>query len=130
MTHPEEFTDTDPRAMEVWLDLQRRMTAGEKLAATLKASEFLLKTWETEVRIEHPDAGEPEVRLRVAARHLSRDLMIRAYGWDPEIHGISGPVSDAFAELPFGGRRVDMDYVRKWAAECGVTERLEQMLDE
>ena len=28
--HPEEFQDTDPRAMEVWLDLQRRMTPEEK----------------------------------------------------------------------------------------------------
>ena len=35
MTHPEEFTDTDPRAMEVWLDLQRRMPAGEKLAVAV-----------------------------------------------------------------------------------------------
>jgi hypothetical protein len=24
-SHPEEFRDTDPRAMEVWLELQRNM---------------------------------------------------------------------------------------------------------
>src|SRR5258708_33596162 len=106
------------------------MPTGEKLAATLNASEFLLKTWEAEVRAEHPHAGEADVRLRVAARHLSRDLMIQAYGWDPEIHGIAGPLNDAFAELPFGGKRVDMDYVRKWAAQCGVIERLERILNE
>src|SRR5579862_4977528 len=100
MTHPEEFTDTDPRAMEVWVDLLRRMPAGEKLAATLRASEFLLKTWESEVRKEHPLASEAEVRLRVGARHLPRDLMIRAYGWDPSLYGISDPVSDAFSGLP------------------------------
>jgi hypothetical protein len=29
MTHPEEFTYTDPRAMEVWLELMRRMPAGK-----------------------------------------------------------------------------------------------------
>ena len=127
MTHPEEFSDTDPRAMEVWLDLMRHMTVSEKLAATLKASEFLLKAWESEVRAEQPDAGESEVRLRVAARHLSRDLMIRVYGWDPEIHGIANCVPGAFDGLPFSGQRVDMDYVKTWAANCGVSERLERM---
>ncbi len=130
MLHPQEFTDTDPRAMEVWLDLLRQMPAGEKLAATLSPSEFLLETWESEVRIEHPQAGEAEVRLRVAARHLSRDLMIQVYGWDPGIHGISDPMSGVFDDLPFGGKRVDMDYVRKWAAQCDVTERLGRTHDE
>jgi len=32
----------------------------------------------------HPEASDHEVLLRVAARHLPRELMIRAYGWDPE----------------------------------------------
>jgi hypothetical protein len=130
MPHPEEFTDTDPRAMEVWLDIQRRMTAGEKLAATLKASDFLLKTWESEVRAEHPHVDEIEVRLRVAARHLSRDLMIRAYGWDPKIHGISDPANDTLYGLPFGGTRMDMDYVRHWAAQLKVGDLLDRLLAE
>ena len=82
--HPPEFTDTDPRAMEVWLDLQRRMSPGQKLGATLNASQFLLQLYEMGVRRLHPDANDREVLLRVAARHLPRDLVIRAYGWDPE----------------------------------------------
>lgn len=82
--HPEEFTDTDPRVMEVWLDIQRRMPPGEKLRAVLEASAFVLSMYEAGVRLDHPDASDREVLLRVAARHLSRDLMIRAYGWDPE----------------------------------------------
>ena len=82
--HPREFTDTDPRAMEVWLDLLRRMPPGEKLAATLSASQFLLQMYEMGVRSAYPGADDREVLLRVAARHLPRDLMIRAYGWDPE----------------------------------------------
>ena len=82
--HAPEFTDTDPRAMEVWLDLMRRMPAGEKLGATLNASQFLLQLYEMGVRRLHPDANDREVLLRVAARHLPRDLVIRAYGWDSE----------------------------------------------
>jgi hypothetical protein len=34
----------------------------------------------------YPQASEREVFLRVAARRLDRDSMIRAYGWDPALH--------------------------------------------
>jgi hypothetical protein len=82
--HPPEFSDTDPQAMEVWLDLLRRMTPGEKLAATLNLSAFALQMSEAGVRSLHPLASDREVFLRAAARRLPRDLMIRVYGWDPE----------------------------------------------
>ncbi|MCU1336921.1 MAG: hypothetical protein JWO19_2502 [Bryobacterales bacterium] len=65
--HRAQFADTDPHAMEVWLDLLRRMSPGEKLGATLNASQFLLQLYEM--------------------GHLPRDLVIRAYGWDPEADG-------------------------------------------
>jgi hypothetical protein len=39
------------------------------------------------VRLRHPDAGPDEVRLRALALRLGRDLMIAAYGWDPDIEG-------------------------------------------
>ena len=86
MPHPPEFQDTDPRAMEVWLSLQRNMAPGEKLIAVLDASALVLSMYEAGVRLQRPDASDREVLLRTAARHLSRDLMIRAYGWDPEGH--------------------------------------------
>ena len=38
MVHPREFQDTDPKAMEVWLELLRKKPAGEKLAAALELS--------------------------------------------------------------------------------------------
>ncbi len=81
--HPQEFADTDPRAMEVWLELLRRMTPGEKIAASLNAAQFVLQMYEMGVRRLYPDADDSEVLRRVAARHLPRELVIRAYGWDP-----------------------------------------------
>ena len=72
--------------MEVWLDLQRRMPPGDKIFTVLAASQFVLQMYEAGVRLQYPQASEREVLLRTAARHLSRDLMIRAYGWDPELH--------------------------------------------
>ena len=87
MNHPQEYTDTDPQTMEVWVDLQRHMPAGVKLAAVLNASQFVLQMYEMGVRRAHPQANDREVLLRVAARHLPRELIIGAYGWDPEGDG-------------------------------------------
>ena len=72
--------------MEVWLDLLRKMPPGDKLATTLALSDFARRLSETGVRMQYPEADDREVFLRTAARHLSRDLMIRAYGWDPDEH--------------------------------------------
>ncbi len=38
----------------------------------------------------HPQAGEREVLVRLAARHLDRELVIRAYGWYPDDSHTSG----------------------------------------
>jgi hypothetical protein len=88
--HAPEFGDTAPLAMAAWLDLLRNMSSGEKLAQALRLSEFAIKLSEAGVRLAHPSADEREVFLRAAARRLSRDLMIRVYGWDPESDGHPG----------------------------------------
>jgi predicted RNA-binding Zn ribbon-like protein len=84
VTHPPEFTDTDPRALEVWRNLLRSKTPGERLMMALQLSEMAIRMSEAGVRTQYPNASEREVFLRAAARRLPRDLMIRAYGWDPE----------------------------------------------
>jgi hypothetical protein len=84
MIHAEEYTDTDPRVMQKWIEIQREMPVGKKLAAVLGASQFLLQMYEMGVREMYPNASDREILLRVAARHLPRQLMIQAYGWDPE----------------------------------------------
>ena len=83
VVHPEEFRDTDPRAIEAWIKLLRDTPPGDKLLQALDLSAFALQLCEAGVRSRHPRASNREVFLRVAASHLPRDLMIRAYGWDP-----------------------------------------------
>jgi hypothetical protein len=85
--HPAEFADTDPRAMEVWLGLLRSKTPGERIEMVFELTDFALRMAESGVRVRHPDASEREIFLRSAALRLPRELMIRAYGWDPEQHG-------------------------------------------
>lgn len=80
----EDFTDTDPRVMEVWLEMLRAKTPGERIRMAFELSDFAVKAAESGVRARYPDASEREIFLRSAALRLPRDLMIRAYGWDPE----------------------------------------------
>jgi hypothetical protein len=87
--HPPEFQDTDPAAMKVWIDLLRKKTPGENLAAVQGLSGMAMELARAGERLAHPKADEREVFLRAASRWLDRDLMIQAYGWDAEAHGVS-----------------------------------------
>ncbi|MCC6540326.1 MAG: hypothetical protein IT162_22460 [Bryobacterales bacterium] len=77
------MSDTSPEAFAKLVELQRAIPPGQKLVMALRASGELMRLAEEDVRRLHPDADDREVFLRAAARRLGRDLMIRAYGWDP-----------------------------------------------
>ncbi len=81
-----DYGDTDPRALAVMLDLQRKMPLGEKATLALQMSAMLLRLAEAGVRSEHPEASEDEVLVRVAARHLDPETVTRVYGWCPDAH--------------------------------------------
>jgi hypothetical protein len=85
--HPEPFADTDPKALAVWREVLGAKTEGERILMALELSDFAFRMAESGVRERFPGASEREVFLRAAALRLPRELMIRAYGWDPEEHG-------------------------------------------
>jgi hypothetical protein len=82
----EWFADTDPKALEVYIQLHREMTPGQRLARVFELCDFQQSLQIANVREMYPQADEREVFLRVAARRLGRDLMMKAYNWDPELH--------------------------------------------
>lgn len=84
MLRSDWYSDTDPRALEVFLECQRRMTASEKVQGMLSLNGMVFETAKAEIRRRHPGIEEREVFLRAAARHLDRKTMIRVYGWDPQ----------------------------------------------
>ncbi len=86
MRHPPGISDTDPRAHEIQMELLRSKTPDERLAMVFSMIEFALQMAESGVRARYPGASEREIFLRCAALRLPRDLMVRAYGWDPEEH--------------------------------------------
>lgn len=86
MRHSEPYSDTDPQAMAVWVNLLRNQSVGEKIAAVFELTALAWGMAERGVRSRYPEASEREVFLRTAALHLTREEMIRAYQWDPQEH--------------------------------------------
>jgi hypothetical protein len=80
------YEDTDPAALEVFIELYRRMTPGQRMTRVFELTEFQASLQRASVRSMYPDASEREIFPRVAARRLDRDTMIRAYGLDPDLH--------------------------------------------
>ena len=74
------LSDTSPEAMEVLIDLYRRMTPAEKLQRvrdlTLAANQLAL----VGLRARHPGESEQELLLRLARIRLGDDLVAKAYG--------------------------------------------------
>jgi len=83
MPQSDWYSDTDPRALEVFLECQRRMTASQKVNGMLSLTRMVFETAQAQIRRQHPGIGEREVFLRAAARHLDRETMMRVYRWDP-----------------------------------------------
>lgn len=80
---PDWYRDTDRKALEVFIGLQRNRTPEAKTTAVFQMNEMLWRTTAAHERRLHPDASEREIFLRAAAHRLDRDTMIRVYGWDP-----------------------------------------------
>jgi hypothetical protein len=78
--------DTDPKALEVFLEIQRRRTPEQKLNDVFDLSDGLFEMAKAGVRLRYPEADEREVFLRAVAMKTPRELMIKAYGWDPALH--------------------------------------------
>jgi len=81
------MADTSEAAFAKLVELQRRMTPGEKLALMFRATAMMMRMAEAGVRAQYPEADEREVFLRATARRLDRETMIKAYGWDPKADG-------------------------------------------
>jgi hypothetical protein len=73
--------------MEVWLEVLRNKRPGERMQIALDLTELAIRVSESGVRARYPNASEREVFLRAPALRIPRDLMIRAYGWDPDGDG-------------------------------------------
>jgi len=78
------MADTDEKALQALIEIQRNIPPGDKLAQVVQMSKMMIRTIEDRIRRDHPAASEREVMLRAAAERLGREAVIQVCGWDPE----------------------------------------------
>ena len=64
----------------------RRMTPAQKLARVAALTDATRQLAAIGIRERFPHASDREVALRLAAMRLTRETMIRVFGWDPREH--------------------------------------------
>ncbi len=72
--------DTSPEAWVVFLDIQRRMTPGEKIARVFELSARVKAMAKAGLRQRYPDASEEEIHLRAIHQRLGAELFEKVYG--------------------------------------------------
>ena len=80
-------SDTDSRAEALQIDAYRRMSPAEKLRIVFDLQSAMDAIAMVGIRERHPRCNDEEARLRLASLKLDRELLVRAFGWDPEVEG-------------------------------------------
>lgn len=80
-------SDTSPEVDEVMFGLWRRAPPAPKLRKVFSIGKTINALVRAELRKRYPGATPRELELRLAARNLDRETMIRAFNWDPDLQG-------------------------------------------
>ena len=80
-------SDTSPEVEDLMFQLWRRATPSQKLRKVFGIGKMINDLIRGELRRRYPDATPREIELRLASRNLDRKTMLRAFDWDPELHG-------------------------------------------
>jgi hypothetical protein len=81
------MSDTDPAVVEMLIERWCAMSPGEKWAQAFELNRIGERLSRAGVMDRYPDATEHETKMRVFALRIPRDVMIAAYGWDPDVEG-------------------------------------------
>jgi hypothetical protein len=80
-------TDTTPEAQQMHFALMRRLPDWKRLTLALELTQATRQLVMADIRSRFPSASNEELRRRFIARVLSREEVIRAYGFDPREEG-------------------------------------------
>lgn len=84
---PRPGSDTSPEVERIMIEHWRRLTPEQRLQRAMSIGRSLNALICAQLRQDYPDATDREIKLRLAARSYPRELMIKAFGWDPLIQG-------------------------------------------
>lgn len=79
--------DTTPEAQSKHYELMRRLSPEQKLSLAFALTDATRKLILADLQHRFPNADDDEIRRRFIARVLSREDVIRAYGFDPKAEG-------------------------------------------
>ncbi len=79
--------DTTPEAQRKHYELMRRLSPEQKLSMAFALTDATRTLVLADLKHRFPDADENEIKRRFIARVLSREDVIRAYGFDPKTEG-------------------------------------------
>jgi len=80
-------SDTSPEAQEMHFALMRRLPDWKRLTLALELTQATRQLVMADICSRFSDASDDEIRRRFIARVLSREDVIRAYGFDPKQEG-------------------------------------------
>lgn len=76
-----------PGDEEARTERYRRMSFGEKLECIADFNRLEDERRRADIRVRYGAISDREMRLRLAAPRLGRELMMKAFGWDPDEEG-------------------------------------------
>ena len=79
--------DTTPEAQRKHYELMRQLSPEQKLSMAFALTDATRKLVLADLLYRFPDADEEEIKRRFIARVLSREDVIRAFGFDPNTEG-------------------------------------------
>lgn len=84
---PSGLADTSPEAERILIEGYRRMTPTQKLQRVASLNWQLVVLQKARIRADYGDISDEEMRMRLGALRLGRDMMIKICGWDPDEKG-------------------------------------------
>lgn len=79
--------DTSPEAQRMHFQLMRRLPGWKRLRLAFELTQATREMVLADIRQRFAEASEEEIRRRFIARVLSREDVIRAFGFDPKQEG-------------------------------------------
>lgn len=80
-------SDTSLDAQRKQYELMRQLSPSQKLSFAFELTDTMRNLILADLRHHFPQADAAEIQRRFIARVLSRDDVIRAYGFDPKAEG-------------------------------------------
>jgi hypothetical protein len=81
------LSDFLPGEEEQRLERYRRMSPAEKLECVMELNRAEDERQRAEIRARYGDISEEEMRMRLGALRYGREIMVKAFGWDPDVMG-------------------------------------------